>query len=294
MKGVPSLDIDWLRAFVCVADTRSFTAAGAALAATQSTISVRIRKLEERLDQCLLMRNPRSVVLTPIGADFLDDARRILQMHDEATMRAMGMHEKRSFEIGVSDHAAGELLPFVLATFHREKPGTQLLATVGTSRELFAGFESGRFDVVIGRNDEVGAGGQIVFAEKLAWVSSKAFSWDARDPLPLVSLAAPCSIRDIALLALASNGIPWRSVFVGTGVAAVQAAVSASLGIACLETRNIPRGCRQLGVRSGLPSLPRTQIVMRTRHRAADAEVISTALAAAFKKAARVRIRPGV
>jgi DNA-binding transcriptional LysR family regulator len=50
MKGVPSLEIDWLRAFASVADTRSFTAAGAALAATQSTISVRIRKLEERLN----------------------------------------------------------------------------------------------------------------------------------------------------------------------------------------------------------------------------------------------------
>jgi len=35
-------EIDWLRAFVSVAGTRSFTASGAALAAAQSTISVRV------------------------------------------------------------------------------------------------------------------------------------------------------------------------------------------------------------------------------------------------------------
>jgi DNA-binding transcriptional LysR family regulator len=286
MKGIPTLDVDWLRAFVSAADTRSFTAAGAALAATQSTISVRIRKLEERLNHRLMERNPRSVILTPAGAHFLDDARRVLQIHDDAALRAMGAHERRSFEIGVSDHAAGQLLPLILASLHREKPHTQMLVTVGTSGELFAAYERGRFDAVIGRCDDVGADGQIVLVDKLAWIASKTFSWNARDPLPFVSLAAPCSIRDIAMLVLGSHGIAWRSAFVGMGVAAIQAAVSAGLGIACLETRNIPAGCRQLGTRSGLPPLPRTQIVMRTRHRTPGEEVISATIVAALKKAA--------
>jgi DNA-binding transcriptional LysR family regulator len=289
MKAIPSLDVDWLRAFVSAADARSFTAAGAALGATQSTISVRIRKLEARLNLRLMERNARAVVLTPIGADFLDDARRVLQKHDEAAMRAMGRLEKRSFEIAVSDHAAGELLPAVLASLHREKPDTQLLVTVGTSRELFAAFESGHFDAVIGRHDDAGTNSQILLRDKLSWIAAKAFRWDPRDPLPFVSLAAPCGIREIALLALGANGIAWRSVFVGTGVAAIQAAVSAGLGIACLETRNIPPDCRQLGVRSGLPSLPRTQIVMRTRRRTPGEEAMAAALGAAVKKGASVR-----
>jgi DNA-binding transcriptional LysR family regulator len=290
MKAIPSLDVDWLRAFVSVADARSFTAAGAALAAAQSTISVRIRKLETRLNQRLMERNARAVVLTPVGLDFLDDARRILQKHDEAAMRAMGRLEKRSFEIAVSDHAAGELLPAVLASLRREKPDVQLLVTVGTSRELFAAFAVGQFDAVIGRDDDTETNSQILLRDKLSWIAAKAFSWGRRDPLPFVSLAAPCGIREIALLALAANGIAWHSVFVGTGVAAIQAAVSAGLGIACLETRNMPADCRQLGVRSGLPPLPRTQVVMRTRRRTPGEEAMAAALGAAVKKAASARV----
>jgi len=88
------------------------------------------------------------------------------------------------------------------------------------------------------------------------------------------------------LLALSTKGIAWRSVFVGTGVAVIQAAVSAGLGIACLETKNIPPDYHILGVRLGLPSLPRTQIVMRTRRRTADEEGMAAAVAAAVEAAA--------
>jgi DNA-binding transcriptional LysR family regulator len=287
MKPVASLEIDWLRAFVSVADTRSFTAAGAALAAAQSTISIRIRKLEQRLNRRLMERNSREVILTPIGADFLDDARMILQKHDEAAMRAMGVQKKRSCEIAITDHAAGALLPRILSSLSRERSDRQLLVTVGTSNELFKAFARGQFDIVIGRDGEVGSDARIVLTDKLSWTASRAFSWDKREPLPFVSLAAPCSIRDIALLALSSKGISWRSVFVGTGVAAIQAAVSAGLGIACLETRNIPSDCRLLGLRSGLPALPRTQIVMQTRRRTADEEDMAAAVAAAVNAAAQ-------
>jgi DNA-binding transcriptional LysR family regulator len=285
MKQAPSLDIDWLRAFVSVADTRSFTAAGAALAAAQSTISIRIRKLEQRLNQRLMERNPREVVLTSVGADFLDDARTILQKHDEAAMRAMGVQNRRSIEIAITDHAAGAFLPRILSSLHRQRSDRQLLVTVGASKELFNAFAAGQFDIVIGRDDQGGSDNRIILTDKLSWTASKAFAWDAREPVPFVSLAGPCGVRDIALLALSAKRIAWRSVFVGTGVAAVQAAVSAGLGIACLERRNIPPDCHMLGARSGLPPLPRTQIVMRTRRRTADEEGVAAAIAAAIKAA---------
>jgi DNA-binding transcriptional LysR family regulator len=287
MKPLPNLEVDWLRAFVSVADTGSFTAAGAAVAAVQSTVSVRIRKLELRLNQRLLERSAHRVMLTPVGADFLEDARLILRKHDEAAMRALGARKARSFEIAISDHAAGTLLPHVLASLRRDRPETQLLVTVGTSRELFRTFAGGQFDAVIGRDDEVGADGRVILTDRLSWSASRTFRLNADEPLPLVSLAAPCSIRDIALLALSVDGIAWRSVFVGTGVAAIQAAVSAGLGIACLETRNVPPDCRIVGVESGLPPLPRTKIVMRTRNRRTDEQDIANLVAAAVKAAAR-------
>lgn len=281
MNNVPSLDVDWLRAFVAVADTKSFTAAGAGLAATQSTISVRIRKLEERLDRRLMERNPRSVVLTVAGVAFLEDARRILQIHDDAAMRALGLRGKRTFALAISDHAAGALLPRVLATLHRERPDLQLQVTLDASLNLFAAFDGGRYDAVIGRRDDAGPG-DVLLEDKLVWTAAKRFNWTPPEPLAFVSLAAPCSIRDIALGALAAHGVVWRNAFTGTGVAAIQAAVSAGLGVACLETRNVPADCRRL--QSGLPKLPRTQVVMNWRRRGPKEDAVAEAIAAAFRK----------
>ena len=44
------LDIDMLRCFQAVAETGSFTRAGELIGLTQSGVSVKIRRLEERLD----------------------------------------------------------------------------------------------------------------------------------------------------------------------------------------------------------------------------------------------------
>ncbi|MDK9698372.1 MAG: LysR family transcriptional regulator, partial [Siculibacillus sp.] len=61
------LDIDLLRTFVALAETESFTGAGERLGATQSAVSVRLKKLEDRLGHRLFDRTPRSVAPTPFG-----------------------------------------------------------------------------------------------------------------------------------------------------------------------------------------------------------------------------------
>ncbi|MGL1437451.1 helix-turn-helix domain-containing protein, partial [Vibrio parahaemolyticus] len=57
----PVLDPDLLRAFVAVADHRSFTRAAAALNRTQSAVSMQIRRLEDRLQVALFHRSKAHV-----------------------------------------------------------------------------------------------------------------------------------------------------------------------------------------------------------------------------------------
>ena len=70
-----TLDVDAVKAFVMVADLQSFTRAAEALASTQATISVKLRRLEEKLGARLIERTPRRVRLSPRGAAFLPAAR---------------------------------------------------------------------------------------------------------------------------------------------------------------------------------------------------------------------------
>src|SRR5262245_47932263 len=113
MQNRPALDIDAVRAFILVADFKSFTRAAQTVGVTQSAISLQLKRLEARLDSRLIERTPRSVELTKDGAVFLDHARDLVAAHDHAITRALVA--PRRLTLGISDHVAGPELPTVLA-----------------------------------------------------------------------------------------------------------------------------------------------------------------------------------
>jgi DNA-binding transcriptional LysR family regulator len=78
------LDIDAVRAFALVAELASFTRAAQAAGTTQSGVSLKLKRLEDRLATRLIKRTPRSVRLTAAGASFLERARDLLAAHDRA------------------------------------------------------------------------------------------------------------------------------------------------------------------------------------------------------------------
>jgi DNA-binding transcriptional LysR family regulator len=75
---VKTLDLEAVHAFVLVADLQSFTRAADALNSTQSAISLKLKRLEDRLGHRLIERTPRKVRLSPKGEVFLQAARRLL------------------------------------------------------------------------------------------------------------------------------------------------------------------------------------------------------------------------
>src|SRR5215213_10169710 len=78
------LDLDAVEAFVRIAELDSFTRAAEAMRTTQGAVSLKLKRLEERLGCRLLERTPRHVQLSVRGAAFLDHARELLEVHDRA------------------------------------------------------------------------------------------------------------------------------------------------------------------------------------------------------------------
>lgn len=259
------LDMDLLRAFVRVAETGSFTRAGQVTGASQSAVSLKIKKLEERLGDMLLSRSPRSVRLTSFGARFLNDARSLLELHDRVASRAGGMEVRRQLLLGISDHAAGASLPGIVAALGKSLPEYRLHVSVGLSDLLYRDFRAGLFSAVMIRSEDVGIDGRTAFEDDLVWTASREFHWEAGDTFPFVALPDGCALRRFAIRGLKEAGIDFEDVFTGTGVGAVQAAVSAGLGIACLDRRNIPPGSRDVGSLYALPDLPQTKMVLFCR-----------------------------
>lgn len=66
----PTLDVEAVQAFVTIADFQSFTKAAEALGTTQGAISVKLKRLEERLGCKLIERTPRLVRAVRTGRCF--------------------------------------------------------------------------------------------------------------------------------------------------------------------------------------------------------------------------------
>lgn len=257
-----SLDIDLLRTFTAVADTASFTAAGLQVGATQSAVSVRLKKLEDRLGRPLMDRTPRSVELTDFGRRFLADARRVLAAHDDALRRALVGDTVVSLAVGVSEHAGGLSMAGALAEVRSLMPGLRLKVLLGLSDQLVAEYQAGRLDAAVIRRVVGPSDGRSLYRDDLVWAAAPDLGWRPGEPVPLAVVEGPCNTRALTVRALDEAGLPWTEVFVTRDVAAVQAACAAGLGIACLGGRFRPAGTVALGRESGLPALPPSEVAV--------------------------------
>ncbi|MER2605820.1 MAG: LysR family transcriptional regulator [Siculibacillus sp.] len=260
------LDVDLLRTFVALAETESFTTAGDRLGATQSAVSVRLKKLEERLGHRLFDRTPRSVAPTRFGESFLADARRLLALHDDVLARATSGPPTRRLSLGVSEHATGGRLPSVLRSLRDLAPGLSLSVTIGLSEELLVDWEAGRHDAVVvrrlGRAAFPPGTGRQLYPDDLVWCASPDLIRRPVDPVRLAVVSRPCRLMEVATEALDAVAVPWTLAFVSRDLIAVQAAVEAGLGIGCIGRSSVPPGATILGAESGLPPLPQSEIVL--------------------------------
>ncbi|MHB6912142.1 LysR family transcriptional regulator [Streptomyces sp. DB-54] len=125
-----------LRAFVAVAEHRSFTRAAQDLYVAQQALSQQVKALEEILGVQLLARSSRRVDLTLAGSAYLADCKRLLAASTRATrhVRAVAAGEAGRLRLAYSLSAAYETLPELTDRLTRQHPGLKL-----ETREIFAG-----------------------------------------------------------------------------------------------------------------------------------------------------------
>lgn len=143
------MDIRNIRAFVRVAELKSFSKAAAELDYVQSTVTMQVRQLEQELGYPLFDRIGKRVSLTALGADFLTCAYEILH--------AVGKAENLGREVG----AAGGVLRIgvlesllfgtmqdLLPDFRGSHPQVQLQLKMGQTSELLQKLKENELDMV--------------------------------------------------------------------------------------------------------------------------------------------------
>lgn len=134
---------------LAVAEYLSFHRAAKALGTSQSSVSTRIKALEEDIGIVLFDRNTRGVRLTEAGRRFVDQVKDAMSILDRA-IKTAGMQargEDGELHIGVHALTPGCLLDRLLERFHADHPGVRLHITEGTARDAQFMVREGRLDL---------------------------------------------------------------------------------------------------------------------------------------------------
>lgn len=117
-----------LRHFIAVAERLHFGRAAAALHISQPPLSRSIRDLERRVGATLLARTRRRVELTPEGARFLEQAKRLLAQLERAVQEvgSMAAGAGGRLRLGFVSLADYGVLPGLLKAYKSARPGVEL------------------------------------------------------------------------------------------------------------------------------------------------------------------------
>ncbi|WP_406872676.1 LysR family transcriptional regulator [Aminobacter sp. P9b] len=256
------LDAEAVRNFVMVAELQSFTRAADALGSTQAAVSVKLKRLEERVGRKLIERTPRRVRLSAEGALFIDSARAFLVAHDNAVA---GLScGTRHFALGIAGHVAGPEVTTLLARLNQHDPALTIEVQVDNSSNLLDAFDRGKLDAAIVRREDDRRDGEVLGPEHFGWFATPDFHHRQGEPIRLATLSRACGVRDVATRTLDDAGIPWVEVFVGGGSSLVTAGVAAGLATSVFPSRLAPPGTVEISRKFGLPAVPSSEIVLHT------------------------------
>jgi len=265
-KAMQSFDLEQLRTLAAVIDAGSFTAAAPRVFLSQSSVSEQMRKLEERAGQSLLTRSKAGVAPTEAGTRLLAYARRILALSDEAFRDLHGETLQGELRLAVTDYFRPGDLTQLLGRLGESYPQVRLNVSILKSDALRAAYAHGDFDVGLAM-DIAGASsfsasaqaakGSLVRRESLAWLGATGLRVARGEPVRLLALPDTCSLHQFTVALLRRRRVPYVLAHVASGVAGLQSAVAAGLGVACLNESAVCEGVTRLAPPHGLPALPK-------------------------------------
>src|SRR5271170_7141246 len=141
-------DLQYLAA---VADHRHFGKAARACNTSQPTLSMQLKKLEEYLGVQLFERTSKQVMVTPVGEEIAQRARRILREAEEIKAVAKTAQDPYAgeFRLGAFPTLAPYFLPLAVPAIRKELPKLKLLLIEEKTESLVERLKAGTLDAAL-------------------------------------------------------------------------------------------------------------------------------------------------
>ncbi|MEM7465131.1 MAG: LysR family transcriptional regulator [Pseudomonadota bacterium] len=257
--SVPLIELDLLRTFVAIVETGSFAAAADTVFRTPSAISMQMKKLEELLGKPVLVRDSRSVSLTPEGELLLEHGRRMLALNREVVSKFVVPDVTGIVRLGAPDDVAERFLPDMLRRFSDSHPAITVDFVVQNSIHLVELVKQKKMDIAMITCEsgiEGTDGAEILYREQLVWAVVKGGIAGETEPLPISVWEEGCAWRKAGLEGLKKANRPYRVSFQSAYISGQRAAVLADLAVAPLPVSAIVDPIIEAPEKFGLPKMP--------------------------------------
>ncbi|WGS50358.1 LysR family transcriptional regulator [Paraburkholderia sp. D15] len=280
-------DLTQLRTFVAVAESGSVSAGADRVFLSQSSVSEQLKKLEERAGLPLFVRSKQGVSPTPAGSRLLEHARRIIAMSEAAFEDVQGRSLDGELRIAITDYYRPHDIARILKTFSEQHPRLKLHVTVLPSAVIDSSAEGdASFDIGLSLRlgtDATRAGKRrgapastVVRREKLLWVCAADTTARPAAPYPLVLLPSTCQLQRFVVKLLDEHKVAYLVSHSASGVAGLQLALRAGLGISCLNESATGGGVMPCPPGVDLPPLPPVEFHLLPG-RPGESELVSNA-----------------
>ena len=225
-------DIDTMRALTTIAETGGVTPAARKLNLSQSAVSHKIKRLEQRLNRNLFTRVDGKLRFNRDGERLLDYARRLVRLHDEAHASFHQSDLSGGLRLGITEDITAPNMAQILSNFSNSFPNVELTSRVAHSPQLTDWLEQGEIDMALievfesqVRYNDVPLGRQSV-----VWLQAEDFIIED-GPIPYVTYHDACFYKAWAEQALEQQSRRLRVVFECPSLDGMVNAVRNGLGI---------------------------------------------------------------
>lgn len=284
MKNLP---MDLLRSFVSVAQLNSITKAGELLGRSQPAITLQMQRLEELVDETLLVRNGKNMDLSEAGDRLYEYANQILSLNDLAVSEFSKSAVTGKIRLGIPSEFATVLLPKIVSRFAKAYPNVTLEVNCELSKNLLTKTGKASHDLILALQDDPNAkDSALVKIDPLVWVAGSDMTSQKVSVVPLIVASQGCIYRNRAIRILDKSKQPWQIVYTNPDLTGIQYAIQEGLGVTVLAKSTVPDNLKILRPSSRFPELGDVGIslIFTGRHRKNEAlqllaEYLKTGLA---------------
>ena len=140
-----------LEYILAIAEEKNILRASEKLFISQSTLSQTLINLEKELGTPLFIRNQRELAITEAGQYYIEAARDIMHIEEQAydRIRSISVTSKERYRVGISSQEGMERFLTASGLFQKKYPGVELYATDESTKNLLKKLNMGQLALII-------------------------------------------------------------------------------------------------------------------------------------------------